>query len=130
MYIILLILVILLFLYSTSTIFDVNRQGTSNEHFTIVAYNNTVIPKYDSDSTYDTQNKKLINLFNKLKSNKNYNADDISSSGQLYNKNLDFPFTETFKKIILDHLIDQQIFNKADKAYIVGGLNNMYIYDI
>ena len=102
----------------------------SNEHFTIVGYNNTEFPQYESDSAYDTQNKKLMVLFKKLKSNKNYNEDDISSIGQLYNKNLDFPFTETFKKIVLDHLINQQIFDKDDKAYIVGGLSKMYIYDI
>lgn len=104
-----------------------------SENFQIVGYNSTDIPDYKIDSVYDTETNKLGNILTNLNSrNKKYSIEyiNIDKSFTLVNLNLTFPFTNIFKKLIIEYLVKEIPEYKKDKVYILGNLNNIYYKDI
>ena len=90
-----------------------------------VAYNTSNIPKFSVDSTYESQTKSLQTLIDNANNKNPYFNNDISLTGyKLYNKNLDFPLANVFKKIVTDYLVKNGVFGK--NSYISSDI--LYLY--
>lgn len=102
------------------------------ENFEIVGYNSTGVPDYKIDSVYDTETYKLESIFTNINiKNQNYNKEyvNVDKTFTLVNINLTFPFTNIFRKLIIDYLVKEIPEYKKDKVYILGNLNNIYYKD-
>lgn len=113
------ILIIIIFIYSKTF-----------ENFEIVAYNNTKIPYNKIDSIYDIETNTLQSLFDKLNlKNKDYKDSNLDNQFKLININLTFPFSQIFKKMIIEYLYDNIPKYEKDKVYILGEFDKIYQKD-
>lgn len=120
MIIYILILIILVFLYTQ----------TFENFESIVAYNNTNIPDYKIDSIYNIETNILQSIFDNLNlQNKDFKESKLDKQFRLLNINLTFPFSDVFKKIIIEYLYNNIPKYKKDQVYILGQLNNIYQKD-
>jgi hypothetical protein len=118
-YIIIIIIILSLSLYTQTF-----------EHFEIVAYNNTYIKDNKIDTIYDIESQTLQSLFDDLNiKNKDFKEPNLDKQFILINKNIAFPFSVYFKKMIIEYLYNNIPKYKEDKIYILGKLNNIYQKD-
>ena len=120
MIIYILIIIIIIFLYKHTF-----------ENFDIVAYNNTNVPNNTIKSIYETESETLQNLFDNLNlQNKDFKESNLDKQFKLINMNLVFPFSNIFKKLIIEYLHSSIPKYKKDKVYILGKLINIYQKDL
>lgn len=99
----------------------------------VVGYNNTNIPHYTVDTTYSQQTNSIVSLLdaanqkNALYDNVDVEKTDENIEYSLYNKNIDFPLSKTFKTALTQYLINNEVF--GDKVYISSDILNMYTKD-
>jgi hypothetical protein len=116
---IILIIILLVFLYKHTF-----------ENFEIVAYNNTIVSENKIDSIYDIESNTLQSLFDNLNlKNKDFKESNLDKQFKLVNSNLKFPFSNIFKKLIIEYIHDSIPKYKKDKVYILGKVNNIYQKD-
>ena len=121
----------------------------TKENFTTVGYNGSDLPTYTVDSTYFTQTKHLEDSFNLANRNNAYYDDQdltlpspstsnaltlndlqntLRQTGySLHNKNILFPLSDVFKRILQNYLHTNKIF--GENAYISSDILDIYVKD-
>jgi hypothetical protein len=103
--------------------YNVNFETFSNND-DIVGYNNTNVRQYTIDTKYSKQTNNLKSLLDAV----NQNNVNVSLEGTLYNKNIDFPLSTSFKTLLSSWLVKNKIF--GEKVYISSDILNLYTKDI
>lgn len=99
------------------------------QHFTndLVGYNSSYIPVKKIDTDFDIKSDGLENILNKTNLEKDYDED--LSEYNLFNENLEFPYTGIFKDVILNYLNNVITIYKDDNCYI-SDIFKIYFKDI
>ena len=97
------------------------------ETFNIVAYNNTNVQDTTITSIYEHESNILQDLLNDLNlKNNNFKESKLDDEFKLINTNLIFPFSESFKSLLIEYLYTNIPKYKTDKVYILGKLIDIY----
>lgn len=88
------------------------------QHFTddLVGYNSSFLPDRKIQTDFDVTSDNLELMLNSSNLDKNYKED--LSEYNLFNENLEFPYTNIFKNIILNHFNRTVSIYKDDNCYI------------